>query len=63
MTEPVSFAVHSLPEPNLAEAQVDPRRKTHGRLKMLLVLAMCVSPVVASYVTYFFIKPQGRTNY
>ena len=63
MTEPVSFAVHSLPEPALAEAQPDPRRKTHGRLKMLLVLAMCISPVVASYFTYFVIKPQGRTNY
>ncbi len=63
MTEPVSFAVHSLPEPALAEPQPDPRRKTHGRLKMLLVLAMCVSPVVASYFTYFVLKPQGRTNY
>jgi hypothetical protein len=63
MTEPVSFAVHSLPEPTLTDGQTDPRRKTNGRLKMLLVLAMCVAPVVASYVTFFFIKPQGRTNY
>jgi cytochrome oxidase Cu insertion factor (SCO1/SenC/PrrC family) len=63
MTEPVSFAVHALPEPSLAEVQTDPRRKKYGRLKMLLVLAMCVSPVVASYFTYFVIKPQGRTNY
>jgi hypothetical protein len=63
MTEPVSFAVHSLPEPALAEVLDDPRRKKSGRLKMLLVLAMCVAPVVASYFTYFVIKPQGRTNY
>jgi hypothetical protein len=63
MTEPVSFAVHSLPEPAMAEVTDDPRRKKNGRLKMLLVLAMCVSPVVASYLTYFVIKPQGRTNY
>ena len=67
MTEPVSFAVHSLPEPALTEesqhAAADPRRKKNGRLKMLLVLAMCVAPVVASYVTFFVIKPQGRTNY
>jgi hypothetical protein len=63
MTEPVSFAVHSLPEPALADEQPEPRRKKNGRLKMLLVLAMCVSPVVASYLTYFVIKPQGRTNY
>lgn len=63
MTEPVSFAVHSLPEPNMADVTTDPRRKKSGRLKMLLVLAMCISPVVVSYVTYFVIKPQGRTNY
>ncbi len=67
MTEPVSFAVHSLPEPALTEVAentaADPSRKKNGRLKMLLVLAMCVSPVVASYFTYFVIKPQGRTNY
>lgn len=63
MTEPVSFAVHSLPEPDLADVQTDPGSKKNGRLKMLLVLAMCVSPVVASYLTYFVIKPQGRTNY
>ncbi len=30
---------------------------------MLLVLAVCASPVVASYLTYFIIKPDGRTNY
>lgn len=63
MTEPVSFAVHSLPKPALAEVPTDPHRKKNGRLKMMLVLAMCVAPVVASYFTYFVIKPQGRTNY
>jgi hypothetical protein len=30
---------------------------------MLLVLAVCAAPVVASYLTYFVIRPQGRTNY
>ena len=30
---------------------------------MLVVLLVCAAPVVASYVTYFFIRPQGRTNY
>lgn len=63
MTEPVSFAVHSLPKPAMAEVPTDPHRKKNGRLKMMLVLAMCVAPVVASYFTYFVIKPQGRTNY
>ncbi|MEI6724376.1 MAG: hypothetical protein WCO67_26735, partial [Betaproteobacteria bacterium] len=34
-----------------------------GRLKMLLVFLVCASPVVASYVSYYFLKPDGRTNY
>jgi len=57
--EPVSFTVHSMPPPD-ADAG---RRTRHGRLKMLLVLAVCAAPVVASYFTYFVIRPQGRTNY
>jgi hypothetical protein len=57
---PLSFAVHSLPEPSLAEAG---RRTSAGRLKMLLVLLVCAAPVLASYFTYFVIRPEGRTNY
>ncbi len=34
-----------------------------GRLKMLMVFLVCASPVVASYVSYYFLKPDGRTNY
>jgi hypothetical protein len=30
---------------------------------MLLVLAVCAAPVIASYLTYFVIRPEGRTNY
>ena len=30
---------------------------------MLLVLLVCAAPVVASYFTYFVIRPQARTNY
>lgn len=38
-------------------------RRRWGRWKMLAVLAVCASPVVASYVTYFWIRPEARTNY
>ena len=58
--EAVSFTVHSMPAPALAE---DARRTRTGRLKMLLVLAVCAAPVIASYFTYFVIRPQARTNY
>ena len=57
--EALSFAVHSLPRPELPQE----RRTRVGRLKMLLVLAVCAAPVVASYFTYFVIRPEGRTNY
>jgi len=59
--EPVSFTVHSLPTPGLDADMA--RRTAVGRLKMLLVLAVCAAPVVASYFTYFVIRPQTRTNY
>jgi hypothetical protein len=39
------------------------KQKTSGRWKMLAVLAICASPLIASYLTYYVIKPQGRTNY
>lgn len=38
-------------------------RKGRGRWKLLLVLAVCATPLIASYFTYYVIKPQGRTNY
>ncbi len=34
-----------------------------GRWKMLGLLAICAAPVIASYLAYYVIKPQGRTNY
>ena len=34
-----------------------------GRIKMLLLFLVCAAPVVASYVTFYFIKPQARINY
>jgi len=37
--------------------------KAKGRWKLLLILAVCLAPVIASYLTYYVIKPTGRTNY
>ena len=35
-----------------------------GRWKLLAVLAVCAAPLLASYLTYFVIKPKGgETNY
>ncbi len=30
---------------------------------LYLLLAVCVAPVVASYAVYYFLPPEGRTNY
>jgi hypothetical protein len=51
--EPLSFAVHGLPDPRAAT------RTRAGRWKMLLVLAMCAAPVVGSYFTFYVVKPSG----
>jgi cytochrome oxidase Cu insertion factor (SCO1/SenC/PrrC family) len=55
----LGLSVHTLPQPEAAARQ----RTRMGRLKMLLVWAVCAAPVVASYLSYYVIKPQGRSNY
>lgn len=62
LDEPLGLTVHSLPVPQEAVAS-DSRRTKVGRLKMLAVLAICAAPVVASYLTYYVIRPEGRRNY
>lgn len=49
-----------MPEPSLADRR---SRILNGRLRLLLVLLACAAPVVASYLTYYVIRPEGRTNY
>jgi cytochrome oxidase Cu insertion factor (SCO1/SenC/PrrC family) len=39
------------------------KQKRAGRGKLLLVLAVCAAPLIASYFTYYVIKPSSRTNY
>ncbi|MBI5278522.1 MAG: hypothetical protein HY854_18935 [Burkholderiales bacterium] len=60
--EPLGLTVHSLPLPQEA-ALADEQRTRSGRLKMLLVMLVCAAPVIASYFTYYVIRPEGRRNY
>ena len=39
------------------------KQKSAGRWKLFAVLAVCAAPLVFSYLTYYVIKPGGRTNY
>ena len=57
----MGLTVHSMPAPRLGDGSA--RRTSSGRWKMLLVLAVCTAPVIASYLTYFVIRPEGRSNY
>jgi hypothetical protein len=44
-------------------AEARQRQIRRGRLKMLAILLVCAAPVIASYFTYYVIRPEGRTNY
>jgi len=39
------------------------KQKKLGRWKMLVVFAVCASPLIASYFSYYVMQPSGRTNY
>ena len=54
--------MHSLPSPD-GVAQEDARRTVVGRWKMLAVLLVCAAPVIASYFTYYVVRPEGRRNF
>lgn len=41
----------------------DAARRRAGRLKLLLVLLVLMVPVLASYFSYYVLRPQGRSNY
>jgi len=60
--EPLGMTVHSLPRPQHAVQGNTPNVRT-GRWKMLAVMLVCATPVVASYFTYYVIRPEGRRNY
>ena len=62
LDEPLALTVHSLPNP--AEAlDGDGKRTSAGRWKMILVLLICALPVIASYFTYYVVRPEGRRNF
>ncbi len=52
-----------LPSNPSQAAAVPLARRKSGRIKMLAILAICIAPVIASYFTYYVIKPTARTNY
>jgi hypothetical protein len=61
-TEPLQFTVHALPRVDVAGDEAR-RRTALGRARMLLVLLVCAAPVVASYLTFYVLRPEARSNY
>jgi hypothetical protein len=57
--EPLQLSVHSMPRLDAAAE----RGAGRGRGKLLLILLACAAPVIASYLTYYVIRPEGRSNY
>ena len=61
---PLDLTVHSRPSvQQLSQQLQDSTRQRSGRWKMLVLLAVCAAPVVASYFTYYVLRPEGRRNF
>lgn len=62
--QPLGLTVHSTPSMHsLAQGVQDHANQRKGRWKMLAVLLVCAAPVVASYFTYYVVRPEGRRNF
>ena len=63
-TRHLELTVHAAPLAGKEGTGLDMAARTaRGRLKMFAILLLCASPVIASYVTYYFIRPDARSNY
>ncbi len=62
LEQPLGLTVHSLPRPQEA-AVADEQRTRRGRRNMLLMALVCAAPVIASYFTYYVVRPEGRRSY
>jgi len=58
----LGLTVYDLPAPGQALAD-DTRRTRSGRWKMMALLLVSAAPVIASYFTYYVIRPEGRRNF
>jgi len=61
--EPLGLTVHSMPSPRQAMAGAEGRRTVQGRWKMVFVMLCCAAPVIASYFTYYVVRPESRSVY
>lgn len=61
---PLDLTVHSPPSVHsLAQHAQGSDSQRKGRWKMFLLLLVCAAPVMASYFTYYVVRPEGRRNF
>ncbi len=58
----LGLTVYDLPDPG-AVADEDARRTAMGRLRMLVVMLVCAAPVIASYFTYYVVRPSSLRSF
>lgn len=59
---PLSLTVYDMPRLGPEAVRQSAATRT-GRWKMLGVLLVCAAPVIASYFTYYVLRPEARRNY
>jgi hypothetical protein len=59
---PLGMTVHSVPAPDLQVMDQNARTRK-GRITLVLMFLAVMSPVIASYFTYYVLRPEGRRNY
>lgn len=48
---------------HIADTSTANTTRRRGRIKLFAVLLICAAPIIASYLTFYVVKPDGRTNY
>jgi hypothetical protein len=59
---PLGLTVHSLPQLNSNTVQTAGNSRS-AQIKLFLLFLVSAAPVIASYFTYYVIRPEGRRNY
>lgn len=60
--QPLGLTVYSMPVLSPSDADAA-QRTAAGRWKMIAVLLICAAPVLASYLTYYVIRPEVRRSF
>jgi len=60
--QPLGMTIYNLPSPE--ETMVDGQARTRkGRWMLMLVVLICAAPILASYFTFYVVKPGGGRQY